>query len=244
MWVYLSGCNLSPILFSLYIMDLSYRLTATRRGPNIRGTCINNLLFADDLVMMADSAINMQVLISVLSIWMKDFKMTISKDQTQIITSPDEQWRFYSFEEEAFIGIDQVNSYKYLGVRVTRHLKTTTNKMEESLIKRATTYARAILRIRDWDLEIIKTSLELWTKMALPRFLYATEVMPFSAGAISKLQVIQNQLARRLLGVQGSSANVLIPIDLGLRSITGRLYKRKLGFYTRVCSDAFNYLII
>ena len=109
-------------------MDLSYRLSASNEGPNLEGQVINNLLFADDLVLLATSAINMQMLLAILSKWPRDFKINISQDKSQVITPSDEQWRIYSFEEERYMGLDQVLSYKYLGVNVSRRLSDTTSK--------------------------------------------------------------------------------------------------------------------
>ena len=77
-------------------MDFSYRLSACKE-------VINNLLFADDLVLLATSAINMQILLAILSKWTRDFKMIISWDKSQIIMSIDQQWRVYSFEEERYM---------------------------------------------------------------------------------------------------------------------------------------------
>jgi hypothetical protein len=220
-------------------MDLSFRLTATRRGPAVSGLIINNLLFADDLVLIANDAITMQVLISTLSIWSKDFKMNISEDKTQIITSPEEEWRFYSFEEERYIGIDQVQSYKYLGLKVTRTLKRTSEDFLKNLITRATTYMTAIQRIKDCETDLIPTSLDLWTKVALPRFMYGIEIIPLGTNAISGLEKVQNILGKTLLGIRQSSANVLIAIDLGLKPLEGVMYSKKLNFYNKVMSPYY-----
>ena len=233
------GCNLSPSLFSIYLMDLSHRLTSSETGPSVTGIIINNLLFADDLVLLADSALCMQKLISILSIWARDFKMKISADKSKIITGQNRVWKYYSYEEEMFIGLDQVDSHKYLGVKITRKLKETSEQFVKELKTRATTYANAILRIKNFDLDRIETSLELWKMMAVPRFLYGIEVIPTLKGDIDRIAAIQNKMARALLGVKGSTANVFNSIELGIKPLQFIVYKKKLAYYHRVNSENF-----
>ena len=74
----------------------------------------------------------------------------------------------------------------------------------------------AIQRIKDCETDL-RNSLDLWTKVALPRFMYGIEIIPLGTNAISGLEKVQNILGKTLLGIRQSSANVLIAIDLGLK---------------------------
>ena len=55
------GCLLSPILFSLYLNDLHDFLP---KGLYIAGTCIRVLMYADDLILLADSSADLQIMIN------------------------------------------------------------------------------------------------------------------------------------------------------------------------------------
>ena len=60
-------------------MDLSHRLAATNRGARLNdSTVINNLLFADDLVIISQDVCIMHFLLAVLTKRSSDFKMTLS----------------------------------------------------------------------------------------------------------------------------------------------------------------------
>ena len=50
------GCSLSPLLFNLYISDLSHALCKTDEGFDLSGTNICALLFADDLLLLSPTA--------------------------------------------------------------------------------------------------------------------------------------------------------------------------------------------
>ena len=233
------GCNLSPTLFSIYLIDLSHRLSSSGSGPSVAGIIINNLLFADDLVLLADSALCMQRLISILSVWARDFKMKISADKSKIVTNNNRQWMYYSYEEEMYIGLDQVDSHQYLGVNINRKLKETSDEFVKTLETRAKAYANAILRIKDFDLDRVETSLELWKMMAIPRFLYGSEVIPVTKEQLEKIASVQNNMARRLLGVKGSTANIFNVVELGLKPLQAVVYKRKLSYFHKAKSEDF-----
>ena len=55
---------LSPRLFSLYIDELSDRLSKSNIGCFIDGTCMNHFFYADDICLLAPSAISLQELIN------------------------------------------------------------------------------------------------------------------------------------------------------------------------------------
>ena len=55
------GCNLSPLLFSLFLSDLEHHLTTNNTGnTQLHNIKINLLQFVDDLVLLADSPTGLQ----------------------------------------------------------------------------------------------------------------------------------------------------------------------------------------
>ena len=54
------GGILSPQLFAIYVDDLSHELTLCKSGCNINDQCMNHVMYADDICLMAPSAIGMQ----------------------------------------------------------------------------------------------------------------------------------------------------------------------------------------
>ena len=58
------GGILSPVLFSIYMDDLSVLLSQSGIGCHIEGLCINHVFYADDLCLMAPCAIALQELIN------------------------------------------------------------------------------------------------------------------------------------------------------------------------------------
>ena len=60
-------------------MDLGARLSNQPSGIQLENERINNLLFADDLALLADTEDDMFDLLRVLQSWCDDFKMDVAK---------------------------------------------------------------------------------------------------------------------------------------------------------------------
>ena len=55
------GCNLSPILFNIFINDINDIFDSTFcQPPTIYNVTLNNLLYADDLILMSESSSGLQ----------------------------------------------------------------------------------------------------------------------------------------------------------------------------------------
>ena len=60
------GCSLSPILFSVFISDLLYKIDRAQIGIQLKsGNNVGGLLFADDFVGITESSENLQQLIHI-----------------------------------------------------------------------------------------------------------------------------------------------------------------------------------
>jgi hypothetical protein len=74
------GCPLSPLVFGLYIDALESRITmlAGDDGPNLVGTTVKLLLYADDLVLMSKSLRGLQKQLDELSAFCKERDLTVN----------------------------------------------------------------------------------------------------------------------------------------------------------------------
>ncbi|BES91440.1 Reverse transcriptase (RNA-dependent DNA polymerase) [Nesidiocoris tenuis] len=112
------GCLASPLIFSLFLNDIGDCLEG---GIDIAGRNINMLLYADDLVMMADSKRALQKMIDKLESYCEEWNLTINTEKSKIMVcrrgggrlAKKEVW-FYKGEK-----LEIVKSYKYLGITLT-----------------------------------------------------------------------------------------------------------------------------
>ena len=110
------GCILSPTLFSIFIDSLARKV---RKVGGIRYSNVNVslLLFADDIVLMAESEENLQKMLDVVAEHSRLFRFLFNKDKSNVMifgqakNSVNRQ-KFYLGQDELKI----VDKHKYLGM--------------------------------------------------------------------------------------------------------------------------------
>ena len=86
------GCNLSSILFILYLSELSNRMRASGFGARLPdGSLVNILLFAYDIIILGRTPDELERLREILEVWCKDFRIKVSAAKTNFI-SPDKEY--------------------------------------------------------------------------------------------------------------------------------------------------------
>lgn len=121
------GCLLSPILFALYLNDMHECLGG---GLNIDEINIRLLMYADDIVIIADDPQVLQGMINNLASYCNMWGMEVNQSKSEVMVfrnggrlAASERW-FYNAEE-----LRITNEYKYLGITLTpkvsftKHLK-------------------------------------------------------------------------------------------------------------------------
>ena len=113
------GCNLSPLLFSIYVQELSERLNDEGVGVRLWDQLVSHLFFADDLVLIGANPEDLSRLLTCLETWCQDFKMKVSIEKSKVISPlPNGEWPVVNLEMEYKYSLEQVEEYKYLGIEV------------------------------------------------------------------------------------------------------------------------------
>ena len=81
-----AGCNLSPLLFSLFISDLGPLLNSSGLGINLDSINISVILFADDLVILGQSREALDKLMMIAQNFFNSHKLRISVKKSRIMT--------------------------------------------------------------------------------------------------------------------------------------------------------------
>ena len=152
------GCCLSPTLFSIFANDLSTELKKSGVGivmqdqgnqqdDNLNLTeenLINHLLYADDLVCIAETEADLQKLLDVINSWCQKNRLTVNLLKTNVMHVRPTKTRQSTFHFK--IGNETVNycsAYTYLGTQINQHLNF--NKTAESQKDSASRALGAIL---------------------------------------------------------------------------------------------------
>lgn len=111
------GCLLSPLLFSIYLNDLHDHLEG---GLNIDGMNIRVLLYADDIVLIAEDVKVLQLMINNLESYCDYWDLEVNRAKSKIMVfrnggriAQNEKWSYKGSE------IEIVPEYCYLGTILT-----------------------------------------------------------------------------------------------------------------------------
>ena len=80
------GCCLSPLLFNCFVNDFASKVKALNIGIDIGGgnkACI--MLYADDIVLLAENETDLQLMLNLLSDWCHSNFMSINPQKTNIV---------------------------------------------------------------------------------------------------------------------------------------------------------------
>ena len=108
--------TLSPILFALYMNDLEKDLSCKAKGINLWDQSICSMLYADDLVLLPESASDLQIQMDLLSEYAKKWNLEINIMKTKVLIfnkSNKTSGITWCIDNEI---VEEVDSYTYLGV--------------------------------------------------------------------------------------------------------------------------------
>ena len=116
--------NLAPTLFAIYVNDVTACINELNVGIPISETdSISVLLYADDIVLMAQSATDLQKMINALHEWTIKWRLSVNTEKTQVmhIRKHQTQRTDYAFQfGGSFLRVTE--SYRYLGLDINEYI--------------------------------------------------------------------------------------------------------------------------
>lgn len=118
------GCTISPTLFNVYINSLVSQIKESRIGVDIDGDIIAILLYADDIVLIAESKEDLQRLLNILHHWCQQYAMSVNIEKSKVVhfrkgpSIPRSEGPFCLGDKE----LEVVEKYRYLGLVITEYL--------------------------------------------------------------------------------------------------------------------------
>lgn len=230
------GECLSPFLFSMYLNDLEETLGLNGVDGIDIGTlklCI--LLYADDIVLFANSAEDLQKSLNVLADYCLRWKLVVNTEKTKIMVfrkagNLRQNLRFFYNGTQ----IEIVKKYKYLGVMFTSggafnvHDKMASGQALKAIYK----LNKYLYKFTDI---LPKHRLDLFDKMISPIISYASEVIGFIQN--SNTERIHLQFCKRLLGVKISTPNNFIYGETGRFPFKVLWQINIIKYWLRICAS-------
>ena len=237
------GCVMSPLLFNIFLADLPCIFDDTCDPVYLNLTCLSCLMYADDLVLMSESAKGLQNCITKLHKYCEKWNLTINHKKTQVIIFNKSGHIIKRFD--FYIGnikLSIVNQYCYLGIVFCPSGTFTTAC--KTLVDKA---LKAFYALKTYDTRNnILLSLKLFDTLITPILTYGGEIWgPYSFKKLTgenivnicdvmPLEKINIRLCKYLLGVGKKTTNNAVRGELGRFPLAMKIITQSISYWNRM----------
>ena len=192
------GCVLSPDLFNIY-SEVIMRDLMELEGIKVGGRNVNNIRYADDTVLLADSAEKLESLVGEL-VRASDrhgLKLNTAKTKVMVVTKGSDQVRInVRVGEEA---LEQVEKYKYLGSLVTQDGRCVEDiKTRIAIAKNAFTKIKAMVTNRAISINLRKRFIKAYVWSTLT---YGCEAWTMNKEMEKRIEAAEMWCYRRMMKI-------------------------------------------
>ena len=198
----------SALSCSLFISDLEDSLKTKSSGRiKIGDQEVSIIMFADDLVLLADSSEGLQQSPSVLQEYCRVWQLTISTEKTKVMinskASLSTRYRFFINDKE----IETISSIKYLGLvlksngSLLQAVSTLTHQARKSVFV-------LMKKITFLDFPPPFLMCKLFDTLITPIIEYGCQIWNFQAGNNREIEILHRKFCKFILKVPSSATNV------------------------------------
>ena len=234
------GGLLSPSLFSLYMDDLSKKLSDCRTGCIMGNTLINHFMYADDLAIVLPSSAGFQQLLNICSDYGIKFDIKYNAEKSLVMICRTKEDKRLNFPDFYLSGqtLTVCARTKYLGHIINEKMEDD----DDMLRQRRMLYVQANVLVRKFHYCSVEVKVNLFRAYCTPMYTAPLWVR-YKKESLRKLQVAYNDCLRILLKKpRGSSASQLF-CELGINTFHATLRRLMYRFIDRL-QGSQNSLII
>ena len=224
------GGVLSGTEFAKMVDEMCECLIKTDLGATYGHQRVPALLLMDDIVLMADAPQKLQQMLQIVNHQANLYhvKFGANKCRIMVVREPtNQQQQWYMGPEQ----MQQTPDYKYLGQIIskdsslTNHIKAKEREMAAAQSSIASVTSHEVISKLN-----LASPLKIIEACMLPGLLYASEAWLTSKEDISKLQMIQNNIIRKAIGLPKSTPICAIQMETAILPITAMINQRQLNY--------------
>lgn len=219
------GCCLSPLLFNCFINDFACKIKALDVGIDIGNeskVCI--MLYADDIVLLAESETDLQLMLNTLSEWCETNYMSINSSKTNVIhfrprSKPKTNFIFKCGD----LDISIAEKYIYLGLTLDEFLNF---NITASFVAQSASRALGLLIAKYKALGGMpyKVYTKLYDSLVWSIVAYGAAI--WGTQSFSCIEAVQNRAMRAFLGTPRNTPSAAMAGDMAwqpvcVRQLTG-----------------------
>ena len=246
------GCVLSPLLFNLFPSDLPSIFSTDCHPVELCNLKLNCLMFADDLVLVSQSAEGLQNCLNKLQTYCKKWCLTVNTDKTKVVIFNKGGHRIsrYTFRLNDST-IEIVQQYCYLGIifSATGNFNNACNALYDKALRAFYKFKRLQPQNN------IRQALKLFDCLIIPILTYSSVIWgPLYAKSMneenlydicnnSPIERLNLKLCKFLLGVHSKSTNAAVRGETGRYPLLINVLNLSNRYYGRVRSLDCNTLV-
>jgi len=227
------GGILSPRLFTLYIDDLSNLLHNLNIGCFVGFTCVNHLFYADDICLLAPSAMGLQQLINVCEQYGSEHDILYNPIKSKCMAVLPNRYKLtVPTVTLNNIDLEYADNIKYLGVVLQNNLKDEADIVRQlhSLYASSNTLLSKFSRC---SIPVKQTLVESYCL----NFYCATLWCEYSKKSFSKIRVAYNNIFRNILGYCRRDSASSMFVTNRIDSLEARIRKSCFKFRERLVAS-------
>lgn len=233
------GGIMSPILFNLYVDELSNALTNTRVGCCIGSTFTNHLLYADDSVILAPSPYALQVLLNVCETFALSNDMVYNVKKTVAMCIKPRCFKDLTVPSIFLYGkeLSWVDEHKYLGIFIT----SCQSDFRDIRRQMRAIYARGNILIRKFGKCSVEVKLQLFRSYL--GNMYCSELWShYKETEMKRLRIAYNNVYRMFMGVKSICSISKLYVQNGVDGFQCLRRKSITNFRQRILDSVNSYV--
>ena len=228
------GDSLSPTLFGIFINDIAQEINQMDIGVQAGDVKLSILMYADDIVLMAENENNLQTMLDFINQWCKKWKLIVNEDKTKIMHFRNNRIQKSQFNfKYGGKNLEYVSHYKYLGFIIDEFMK-----FEENAETLAGAGGRAlgaiISKFRTYKNIGFKTFTKMFDTCVSPILEYCSGVWGFKD--FDKCDKVHHRAIRYFLGVHQKAPLIGICGDMGWNDAVSRRHLNMIKLWNRLLS--------
>ena len=238
------GGNVSGLLFRKYMADLDEYLHR-EVGIYIGDTIFAHLLWADDLILVTDSAKGLQKQLDGLFNFCSDNMMIVNETKTKVMVyGSASRDVVVKFNDKVLNVVDQ---YKYLG-NVMKSVKTCKQDVFGENFQYLCNKARKVIfamfkRLKNLGILPVKIMIYLFQSLIRHILVYGSDVWGVNSNVTKAMDKVFLWYARTILKVKSNTCNVITLGECGVIPPSIICHKQAMCYYKRLYNMSSNALV-
>ena len=239
------GENLSPLLFNLFLNDLEdFFIENNVNGIECSEHHLDDslmvfleiflLLYADDTIILSNTAEGLQNALDTYSRYCAQWKLTVNYNKSKILIFSNQTQTDFSDNEFLLDNekLEIVTEFKYLGILFSK--SNSFYKTKKHIAEQGTRAMYSLLaKSRNMHLPIDLT-IELFMKLVKPILLYGCEIWGF--GNIDVLERVQLKFIKHVLNLKACTPNHIVYGEVGVYPLKIDIYCRMISYWGKLNS--------